>query len=38
MLDANAIFTPDTLDTAYAWLCKQRANFPANADIWHLRY
>jgi hypothetical protein len=27
MLNANDIFTPATLDKAYAWLCKQRANF-----------
>jgi len=38
MLDLNNIFTPATLDTAYLWLCKQRSNFPANADIWHLRF
>ncbi|MFT5675108.1 MAG: RNA-directed DNA polymerase, partial [Paraglaciecola sp.] len=38
MLDAKHVFTEVTLDTAYLWLCKQRANFPANADIWHLRF
>jgi len=38
MLDARRVFTPSTLDTAYSWLCKQRRNFPANADIWHLRF
>jgi hypothetical protein len=38
MLDAKHVFTETTLDTAYSWLCKQRANFPANADIWHLRF
>jgi len=38
MQNLNDIFTPITLDTAYHWLCKQRANFPANADIWHLRF
>ena len=38
MLDAKHVFTETTLDTAYLWLCKQRANFPANADIWHLRF
>jgi hypothetical protein len=32
------IFNSATLDIAYSWLCKQRANFPANADIWHLRF
>jgi RNA-directed DNA polymerase len=38
MLDAKHVFTEVTLDTAYLWLCKQRANFPANAAIWHLRF
>jgi RNA-directed DNA polymerase len=38
MLDSKHAFTEATLDTAYLWLCKQRANFPANADIWHLRF
>jgi RNA-directed DNA polymerase len=38
MLDTKHVFTETTLDIAYSWLCKQRANFPANADIWHLRF
>jgi RNA-directed DNA polymerase len=38
MLDAKHVFTEASLDTAYSWLCKQRANFPANTDIWHLRF
>ncbi|MFT6896482.1 MAG: RNA-directed DNA polymerase [Paraglaciecola sp.] len=38
MLNLNAIFNSTSLDTAYRWLCKQRRNFPANADIWHLRF
>jgi hypothetical protein len=38
MLDTQHVFTEVTLDTAYLWLCKQRRNFPANADIWHLRF
>jgi RNA-directed DNA polymerase len=38
MLDAKHVFTEATLDTAYLWLCNQRRNFPANADIWHLRF
>jgi RNA-directed DNA polymerase len=38
MLDTKSVFTETTLDTAYLWLCKQRRNFPANADIWHLRF
>jgi RNA-directed DNA polymerase len=38
MLDTQHVFTEATLDTAYSWLCKQRRNFPANADIWHLHF
>jgi RNA-directed DNA polymerase len=38
MLNLNDIFNSTSLDTAYRWLCKQRRNFPANADIWHLRF
>jgi RNA-directed DNA polymerase len=38
MLDTKSVFTETTLDTAYLWLCKQRRNFPVNADIWHLRF
>jgi RNA-directed DNA polymerase len=38
MIDTQHVFTEVTLDTAYSWLCKQRRNFPANADIWHLRF
>lgn len=38
MLNGDDIFTPATCDTAYLWLCKQRTNFPANSDIWHLRF
>ena len=25
------------LDAAYHWLCQQRRNFPASADVWNLR-
>ena len=38
MLNAADIFTEEAIDTAYIWLCKSRANFPPNADIWHLRF
>ncbi|MFT6949604.1 MAG: RNA-directed DNA polymerase, partial [Paraglaciecola sp.] len=38
MLNLSNILNSTTLDAAYSWLCKQRANFPANADIWHLRF
>ena len=23
---------------AYQWLCQRRRHYPANADIWHLRF
>lgn len=26
------------IDEAYKWLCRSRRHFPANADVWHLRY
>ena len=26
------------LDAAYRWLCHQRRAWPANADVWHLRF
>ena len=39
MMTANTeIFTDQRIDEAYEWLCKQRAHFPPNADIWHLRF
>lgn len=38
MLTANEVFTKSAIDTAFIWLCKSRANFPPNADIWHLRF
>jgi hypothetical protein len=38
MLDAKHAFTEATLDIAYSWLWKQRRIFPANTDIWHLRF
>lgn len=31
-------FIEEQWNTAYAWLCKQRCNYPANSDIWHLRF
>jgi len=27
-----------TIEQAYQWLCKKRAHYPANADIWDLRH
>lgn len=26
------------IDTAYVWLCHQRRDWPADTDIWHLRF
>ena len=31
------VVTEAVLDTAYAWLCHQRWNWPANADVWRCR-
>jgi RNA-directed DNA polymerase len=32
------VFSEALIDAAYHWLCQRRAHFPANADIWHLRF
>ena len=37
-MDAQTLFHPAALDSAYAWLCKQRLHYPADADIWQLRF
>ena len=34
----EAIACEANIEQAYAWLCKQRKAYPANADSWHLRY
>jgi RNA-directed DNA polymerase len=31
-------FTDTQLDAAFTWLCHRRRHFPANADVWHLRF
>lgn len=31
-------FTDEQWTIAYSWLCKQRYHYPANSDIWHLRF
>ena len=31
-------FSWQEINHAYHWLCKQRKDYPANADIWHLRF
>jgi hypothetical protein len=38
MLDAQHVFSEGNIEIAYSWLCQQRANFPPNADVWHLRF
>jgi hypothetical protein len=38
MTTAADIFTEQNVDQAYQWVIKQRAHFPPNADIWHLRF
>lgn len=32
------VFTRGRINDAYEWLCKSRRRFPANADVWHLRF
>lgn len=32
------LVSPDHVIQAWRWLCTSRRNFPANADIWHLRF
>ena len=31
-------FTETKLNDAFDWLCRQRRNYPAYADVWHLRF
>jgi hypothetical protein len=28
----------EVLQLAYQWLCRQRKNYPHNADVWHVRW
>lgn len=37
-MDLRRLFNQRTLNPAYAWLCAQRAHFPPNSDVWHLRF
>ena len=32
------LLSPETIDSAYIWLCKSRLSYPANTDIWDLRW
>lgn len=36
-LTLTDVVTDAVLDVAYAWLCHQRRNWPADADVWRLR-
>ena len=31
------IASDSILDAAFAWLCKRRQNYPADADVWNFR-
>ena len=37
MLTIAAIATDALLDVAYAWLCQQRKDWPADANVWRFR-
>jgi len=32
------VVTDGVLDAAFAWLCQQRRDWPAAADVWRLRH
>ena len=34
----TAVFADTAIDDVFRWVCTQRRHFPANADIWHLRF
>jgi RNA-directed DNA polymerase len=34
----SQIASDDVLDVAYEWLCQRRKDYPANADVWLLRF
>jgi hypothetical protein len=34
----NGFLQPELIDTAWTWLIERRKKFPANADIWQLRF
>ncbi|EAQ9101575.1 hypothetical protein DVZ67_24150 [Salmonella enterica subsp. enterica serovar Saintpaul] len=35
---SRAVFSLSRINDAFVWLCRSRRRFPANADIWHLRF
>ncbi|HIF9114915.1 TPA: reverse transcriptase domain-containing protein [Photobacterium damselae] len=34
----NVFISDATIDSAYAWVCKNRNHYPPNADIWDLQF
>ena len=34
----NELVNSEVVDESFSWLCQQRKHFPANSDVWHLRY
>jgi len=36
--EPDSWFSLEKIDAAYHWLCTQRRHYPANSDIWHLRF
>jgi hypothetical protein len=38
MVILTQLTTDEVLDNAFAWLCKWRRAYPADADIWSFRH
>ncbi|VFS47129.1 hypothetical protein [Budvicia aquatica] len=34
----SELFSHTRLESAFIWLCQTRKHFPANTDVWHLRF
>ena len=34
----DELASDDVLDSAYAWLCKRRRDWPPDADVWSFRH
>jgi hypothetical protein len=37
MVILTQLTADEVLDNAFAWLCKRRRNYPADADVWSFR-
>jgi hypothetical protein len=37
-LSKSSVLSDTNVEQAYQWLCRQRNHFPANSDIWHMRF